>query len=143
MIRSIPKPVRVKDPAYLAHIRTLPCLLHDCIGIEHFHTPRAETISCDGFTHLGQVPDPYVGVFTAAIEGRYRVGWIIVTEAAHVRGKGAGGGDEQVIPLCGKHHRWGKYSLHNLNVAGFDKHWNTNVKKTARELRRAYLKNLE
>lgn len=62
----------------------------------------------------------------------------IVIECAHVRGKGAGGGDEQCIPLCPKHHQWGKYSLHKLNVDGFDKHWGVRVRKTARELRRLY-----
>lgn len=64
----------------------------------------------------------------------------IVTECAHVRGKGAGGGDEQCVGLCGKHHRWGKYSLHKLNVGGFDKHWRVRVRKAARDLRRAYLR---
>lgn len=64
----------------------------------------------------------------------------IVTECAHVRGKGAGGGDEQCVGLCGKHHRWGKYSLHNLGVEAFDKHWGVRVRKTARELRRLYLR---
>ena len=105
MIRPIPKPQRIRDPDYLAHIRTMECLLADRVD------------ECDGFTYRSRV----------------------TTEAAHVRGKGAGGGDEQVIPLCGKHHRWGPDSLHKLNVAAFDKFWGISVKKIARALRREYL----
>lgn len=73
-------------------------------------------------------------------DGSMDAAFHLVTECAHVRGKGAGGGDEQCIPLCAKHHRLGKRSLHALNVAGFDKEWGTHVRKTARELRQLYLR---
>ena len=122
MIHPVKKPQRIRDPDYLAHIRTMGCLLH----VGFFRSGDNLKDHCDGF----QVVDA-----GEAHWGRYR----IVSEAAHVRGKGAGGGDEQVVPLCGKHHRWGKHSLHNLNVAGFDKYWNLHVRKIARELRQTYV----
>ena len=110
------KSVRVKDPDYLAHIRkTCRCLCENRIPANGKWT---DVEACNWFT---------------STTGR------TITEAAHVRGKGAGGGDEQVVPLCGKHHRWGKHSLHNLNVAGFDKFWGISVRKIARSLRREYL----
>lgn len=99
------KPSRVRDPEHLARVRTMPCLLRG--------HPDHE---CDGFTRYG------------------RRGSVIVIQAAHVRGKGAFGGDEQVVPLCEAAHSVGTHSLHALNVPGFNKRWGVNLRKTATAL---------
>lgn len=99
------KPSRVRDPEHLQRVATMPCLLAG-------HPDHG----CNGFTRYG------------------RRGSVIVIQAAHVRGKGAFGGDEQVIPLCEWAHQLSADSLHKLNVPGFDKRWGLNVRKVAQIL---------
>ena len=51
----------------------------------------------------------------AARAGKCRVCGQTPCDAHHVKAKGAGGGDDQVIPLCRKHHaEW-----HSLGVGRF------------------------
>src|SRR5437773_1390050 len=79
-VNRLAKPRRTYLPAFREWIRGRYCLLHD-MGI-------LPANACDGFT------DAYGHV---------------VTECAHVKSRGSGGDDpNNLIPLCGKHHRWGK-----------------------------------
>ena len=47
--------------------------------------------------------------------------------AHHVRTRGAGGGDEQVVALCSTHHG----ELHNRGVQTFEKKYGVNLTETA------------
>lgn len=101
---AVPKPVRVRDPDYLAYIRTQPCLL----AIE-------DPCTCGGYLDV--------------VRKTYRI------EAAHVRIRGAGGGDDQVMPLCGTHHR----EAHRIGHKSFAKRHRVNLALEARAYRQGYL----
>ena len=100
---AVPKPSRVRDPDYLARIRTLPCLL-----------AKREPCTCGGFLDV--------------VRKTYRI------EAAHVRSRGAGGGDDQVVPLCGTHHR----EAHRIGHKSFEKRHGIDLAYEAKLLRVYY-----
>jgi hypothetical protein len=70
--------------------------------------------TCGGFTDLGGRP---------------------VTEVAHVRSRGAGGGDDQVVPLCGRHHG----EQHRIGIRSFENRHGLDLAQVARQMRRRYL----
>lgn len=88
-----PKPG--EDPAYLAWIRTLPCLVCSIsiYGLPWIFSPEADLI------------------FETAPIARIRI-----AEAAHVgsRGLGRKSDDRETIPLCPGHHRTGRDAHHVL-----------------------------
>ena len=103
-ISPVPKATRIRDDAYKAHIRSLPCLLGD-------RTP----CECGGYLDVASKRHPI--------------------EAAHVRSRGAGGGDEQLVPLCSKHHR----EAHRIGHKSFEKRHRLDLATIAKRLRAGYL----
>lgn len=100
---AVPKPQRIRDPNYLAYIRTQPCLL------------AAETpCTCGGWVDT--------------VTKGYRI------EAAHVRSRGAGGGDDQVVPLCSRHHA----EAHRIGHKSFAKRHGLDLARMAKAIRKDY-----
>lgn len=97
---AVPKPVRIRDDAYTAYIRAMPCLLAD-----------REPCTCGGFVDV--------------VSKGYR------TEVAHVRSRGAGGGDEQTVPMCHTHHS----EAHRIGHKSFEARHKLNLARIARRLR--------
>lgn len=52
-------------------------------------------------------------------------------QAHHVRTRGAGGGDEQCVPLCADHHVAGGQSIHRLGVVTFGVKWGVDLSEIA------------
>jgi len=112
-MRSLGKPRRTYLPAFREWIRHVACI----VAVAPKNEMRLEEL-CDGWRSPSDT---------------------IVSEAAHVRSRGSGGDDpNNLVSLCAKHHRWGKDSLHALNVKGFDKRWGLSVEKIARRLYRTW-----
>ena len=103
-MNPVPKPVRIRDDAYTAYIRAMPCLLAD-----------RDPCTCGGFVDV--------------VSKGYR------TEVAHVRSRGAGGGDEQTVPLCHTHHA----EAHRIGHKSFEARHGLNLAQSARMLRDTYL----
>lgn len=93
--RATRAPRAGEDPAYLAWIRTLPCLVCSMAvyGCSWIFSPEAELI------------------FETAPVARIRI-----SEAAHVgvRGLGSKSDDTETVPLCPRHHRTGNDAHHAL-----------------------------
>lgn len=58
------------------------------------------------------------------------------SDPAHVKSRGAGGGDDTVVPLCRKHHR----EQHQLGVKSFERKYGLDLQGEARRLRAAWLR---
>ena|SRR5690348_4183604 len=107
-----PKPVRVRDDGLRAFIRGLPCLL-----------AFEEPCTCGAYLNVVTRRTPI--------------------EAAHVKSVGSGGGDpENLVPLCGAHHR-GLRGQHQKGIATFEREHRDalegrTLKQIARELDALY-----
>ena len=55
-------------------------------------------------------------------------------EFAHVRSRGARGGDHQAVPLCQAHHRTGGHALHRMGRKSFEQYWDLSLAREAQAL---------
>lgn len=82
----------------------------------------------------------YVRGLPCALQGQqrrdfYRCSGLV--QVAHVKSKGAAGGDwDNVIPLCEFHHM----DQHRVGIKSFEYHYNLRLKPLARKVTAAYLK---
>lgn len=94
---------------------------------ERTRPPRTDRVRCPG--HLQWVRGHECAVAGLADAFNRCVGRI---ETHHVKTRGAGGGDDQVIPLCTRHH--GQLDSPGWSARRFEEYFGIDMKKIAADL---------